>query len=70
MNKRVPVEDRTHYTTEEVAMLTGVSETTLREGIKDRDEFVMMMFPFKVRSTITWSKAAVDRWVAGERAAA
>ena len=70
MTTRIPVEDREYYTTEEVAERVGISPTTLREGIKDKDDAVMMLCPLKVRSTITWSKAAVDRWVAGERSMA
>lgn len=66
MNTRIPVEDRTYYTTDEVARLVGISETTLREGINDKDAAVLRLGPLKVRRTITWSKRAVDRWVAGE----
>lgn len=67
MATRLPVEGRGYYFTDEVAERVGISETTLREGIKDKDDAVMSLCPLKVRSTITWSKAAVDRWVAGER---
>lgn len=70
MGKRVPVEDREYYTTSEVAGLVGISTSTLAEGVRDGDAGVAVLGALKVRRTIRWPKARVDRWLAAEGGAA
>lgn len=49
-----------HYTTREVTEITGFSRDTLCDGIKDQDPGVLALGPVKIRSTIRWSRTAVD----------
>jgi predicted DNA-binding transcriptional regulator AlpA len=63
MTSTLPATGRTYYSTATVAALTGISERTLQRHLPK--EFG----PIKVGTALSWSRAAVDRWVRGEVAA-